>query len=281
MCFFPKKHEWDGISWTGLVMWRWFQRLGDLPESEGFVPAVLLPVSSHALMSLNVTEGKSWFLFFFKFFLKIYLFIICKYTVAVFRHSRRGSQILLQMVVSHHVVAGIWTLDLRKSSRVLLHTEPSHQPEIMVSTWGVCDPWILFSAILLNSLLCDPSRSSSPSRLPSSALRQCPGTYLSPTSCRVLAFVFETGSPKAFTSHVHPHSWYVALADKDLERLCWNQSFQECEPICCFETSWEWRSLFSVHSFLSSTVSQTFQKRTCTQTKLNKALPGDLQWVLL
>jgi hypothetical protein len=41
------------------------------------------------------------------FFFKIYLFIICKYTVAVFRHSRRGRQILLQMVVSHHVVAGI------------------------------------------------------------------------------------------------------------------------------------------------------------------------------
>jgi hypothetical protein len=34
-------------------------------------------------------------------------FIICKYTVAVFRHSRRGSQISLWMVVSHHVVAGI------------------------------------------------------------------------------------------------------------------------------------------------------------------------------
>jgi hypothetical protein len=32
----------------------------------------------------------SLFLF---FFFKIYLFIICKYTVAVFRHSRRGSQI--------------------------------------------------------------------------------------------------------------------------------------------------------------------------------------------
>jgi hypothetical protein len=61
------------------------------------------------------------------FFLKIYLFIICKYIVAVFRHSRRGSQISLWMVVSHHVVAGIWTLDLRKSSRVLLPTEPSHQ----------------------------------------------------------------------------------------------------------------------------------------------------------
>ena len=41
------------------------------------------------------------------FFFKIYLFIICKYTVAVFRHSRRGRQISLQVVVSHHVVAGI------------------------------------------------------------------------------------------------------------------------------------------------------------------------------
>jgi hypothetical protein len=66
--------------------------------------------------------------FFFFFFLKIYLFIYYKYTVAVLRHSRRGSQVLLQMVVSHHVVAGIWTPDLRKSSRVLLPTEPSHQP---------------------------------------------------------------------------------------------------------------------------------------------------------
>jgi hypothetical protein len=36
-----------------------------------------------------------------------YLLIICKYTVAVLRHSRRESQILLGMVVSHHVVAGI------------------------------------------------------------------------------------------------------------------------------------------------------------------------------
>jgi hypothetical protein len=41
------------------------------------------------------------------FFLKIYLFIICKYAVAVFRHTRRGHQISLQMVVSHHVVAGM------------------------------------------------------------------------------------------------------------------------------------------------------------------------------
>jgi len=40
-----------------------------------------------------------------KFFFKD-LFIIYKYTVAVFRYTRRGHQISLQMVVSHHVVAG-------------------------------------------------------------------------------------------------------------------------------------------------------------------------------
>jgi hypothetical protein len=49
----------------------------------------------------------NFYLFFIFYFLKIYLLIICKYTVAVFRHSRRGSQISLGMVVSHHVVAGI------------------------------------------------------------------------------------------------------------------------------------------------------------------------------
>jgi hypothetical protein len=41
------------------------------------------------------------------FFLKMYLFIIYKYTVAVSRHTRREHQISLQMVLSHHVVAGI------------------------------------------------------------------------------------------------------------------------------------------------------------------------------
>jgi hypothetical protein len=34
------------------------------------------------------------------------LFILCEYIVVVFRHTRRGQQILLLMVVSHHVVAG-------------------------------------------------------------------------------------------------------------------------------------------------------------------------------
>ena len=38
---------------------------------------------------------------------KIYLFYVYEYSVAVFRHTRRGHQISLQMVVSHHMVAGI------------------------------------------------------------------------------------------------------------------------------------------------------------------------------
>jgi hypothetical protein len=79
--------------------------------------------------SKNRKARESQYLYLGDFFKKI--FIICKYTVAVFRHSRRGSQISLWMVVSHHVVAGIWTQDLWKSSWVLLPTEPSHQPVIL------------------------------------------------------------------------------------------------------------------------------------------------------
>jgi hypothetical protein len=62
-----------------------------------------------AFMSHSMGFLGHLFFFFFFFFkdLFIYLFIICKYIVAVFRHSRRGGQILLRMVVSHHVVAGI------------------------------------------------------------------------------------------------------------------------------------------------------------------------------
>ena len=35
-----------------------------------------------------------------------YLFNVYEYTVAVFRHTRRAHKVPLQMVVSHHVVAG-------------------------------------------------------------------------------------------------------------------------------------------------------------------------------
>jgi len=40
------------------------------------------------------------------FFLKIYLFYVYVYTLTIFRHTRRGHQIQLQMVMSHHVVTG-------------------------------------------------------------------------------------------------------------------------------------------------------------------------------
>jgi hypothetical protein len=83
---------------------------------------------------------------FFFFFFKD-LFIMCKYTVAVFRHSRRGSQISLRMVVSHLVVAGIWTRDLWKISRVLLPAEPSHQP-----TSSVLNHWAVFSTQVISNM---------------------------------------------------------------------------------------------------------------------------------
>jgi hypothetical protein len=47
------------------------------------------------------------------FLKKIYLFYVYEYTVAVFRHTRRGRQITLQMIVSHHVLG----IELRTSGR--------------------------------------------------------------------------------------------------------------------------------------------------------------------
>jgi hypothetical protein len=49
----------------------------------------------------DLPTGQSFF--FLRF---IYLFYVCEYIVTVFSHTRRGYQIPLQMVVSHHVVAG-------------------------------------------------------------------------------------------------------------------------------------------------------------------------------
>jgi hypothetical protein len=43
---------------------------------------------------------------FFLFFKDLFIYFIYEYTVAVFRHIRKGHQIPLQMVVSHRVVAG-------------------------------------------------------------------------------------------------------------------------------------------------------------------------------
>ena len=40
------------------------------------------------------------------FFLKVYLFHVYEYPVAIFRNTRRGHWVPLQMDVSHHVGAG-------------------------------------------------------------------------------------------------------------------------------------------------------------------------------
>ena len=53
-----------------------------------------------------------------------------KYTVTLFRHTRKGHWIPLQMVVNHHVVAGNWTRPLKEQS-VLLTTKPSLQPQTL------------------------------------------------------------------------------------------------------------------------------------------------------
>jgi hypothetical protein len=55
----------------------------------------------------------------YNYYFRIYI------TVTVIRHTRRGHQIPLQMVVSHHVIPGNWTQDLWKYLRT---TEPSLQP---------------------------------------------------------------------------------------------------------------------------------------------------------
>jgi hypothetical protein len=104
------------------------------PLEEQPVPLTAEPSLSLLICNYNFTT-----------FFKKDLFIICKFTVAVFRHTRRGSQILLWMVVSHHVVAGIWTLDLWKSSQVLLPTEPSHQPNFatLMNLKDLCFPKVL------------------------------------------------------------------------------------------------------------------------------------------
>jgi len=63
-----------------------------------------------------------------QFFIFKDLFIVYEYTIAVFRHTRRGHRISLQIVVSHHVAAGIWTQDLWKSSQYSYHWAISPAP---------------------------------------------------------------------------------------------------------------------------------------------------------
>jgi hypothetical protein len=68
---------------------------------------------------------------YFFLILKIYLFIICVYTVAVFRHIRRGHQIFVMDGCKPPY--GCWDLNsgpLEEQS-VLLTAEPSHQHQVL------------------------------------------------------------------------------------------------------------------------------------------------------
>jgi hypothetical protein len=72
------------------------------------------PVSKNKKQKQNKQTNKQTkkpkkFICLFLIFKEIYFMYVSiydEYTVAVFRHTRRGLQIPLQMVVSHHVVAG-------------------------------------------------------------------------------------------------------------------------------------------------------------------------------
>jgi hypothetical protein len=77
-----------------------------------------LHICSAQTLSLSLSLPLS--LFPFLFFIWVY---------SVFRHTRRGHRILLQMVVSHHVVAENWTWDLWKRSDV-----PPHPPRGVLLT---------------------------------------------------------------------------------------------------------------------------------------------------
>jgi hypothetical protein len=75
------------------------------PASMRVFPSPITP--THSCLPALTFSNTILIINFFLIFKKIYLFIICKYTVGVFRHTRRGHQISLWVVVSHHVVAGI------------------------------------------------------------------------------------------------------------------------------------------------------------------------------
>jgi len=85
-----QKNEWVLI--LSHLMWV----LGTEPLEEQLVLLIAEP-SLQPILSLGFIKH---------YFLKRFIYYI-QYSVAVFRHTRGGHQIPLQMVVSHHVVAGI------------------------------------------------------------------------------------------------------------------------------------------------------------------------------
>jgi hypothetical protein len=69
-------------------------------------PLLSSPLLSSPLLSSPLLSSLLFSSLLFFSFLKNYLFYVYEYTVAVFRHTRRGHQTQLQIVVCHHVVVG-------------------------------------------------------------------------------------------------------------------------------------------------------------------------------
>jgi len=126
------------VSWFRLLSLQWNTVMESKLGRKGFVQ-LTLPHHSPSWEEVRVGAGaeamegccllacSSWLVqsAFFFFFLNIYFI----YYIWVHCSCLQIHQISLQMVVSHHVVAGNWTHDLWKSSRVLLTAEPSLQPQ--------------------------------------------------------------------------------------------------------------------------------------------------------
>jgi hypothetical protein len=83
---------WKREMGRGAVQWLWLWMTKTGPE-----------IYCTCIENVNIMFVVCVFVCFLRF---IYLFVLYEYTVTFFKHPRRGHQSLLQMVVSHHVVAG-------------------------------------------------------------------------------------------------------------------------------------------------------------------------------
>ena len=103
----------DSIFWSLTLLsisfqrFLWVHTVSDLLKNFRLISFILLCV----LPQIDAASA-----FMLHSFREIFLYILYEYTAAVFRHTRRGQQIPLQIFLSNHVVAGNWIQDLWKNS---------------------------------------------------------------------------------------------------------------------------------------------------------------------
>jgi hypothetical protein len=120
-----------------------------------------------------------------EFFLRI-IYLMYVSTLSLFRDTRRGHRIPLQLVVSHHVVVGNWTQDLWKSSQCSYLLSHLSSPTLKFLSFCLYFPvlrlpvyeFVLFQAVLGSSLgLCACQFTASPTSRPAPAPLQLPNSY--------------------------------------------------------------------------------------------------------